>query len=391
MIHKRKLIACPTALVIYSVVISSAASSCIESLFIIDQESIWVGILIIMISLPINVATGIYEAMYFATKRFGGSSIAPLGPHNHPHLMSIDSMNITIEYDTKKNKMSSKFTSASQSKPKSAGHGLWSRKNSDKEKENSKGSDHEKTCTNDDGNDRNAKPNSLTNTTSTISDENMNDHDHDINEQDFSYFNHVNNNMSAPMNSWTVASNYNSVENDKGGRYIINFEKSNANRTVFRGYLMFMMCWVSHSIVQFIMVFIDALFRECYPNEIFLRDIDDGGHDDILCDKNTTYWLLLLWTLIVLCFLIVLSFIGYIRHLWLLYFKDGSKINVHYFLMSGQIDIPGYLYCCKCCYECEMKSALDEYGVLLSSVRSKRLSTNEEKQYKKMKYQLEKI
>ena len=53
--------------------------------------------------------------------------------------------------------------------------------------------------------------------------------------------------------------------------------------------------------------------------------------------------------------------------------------------MSGHIDIPGYSYCCKCCYEGEMKSALDEYWVLLSSVRSKRRSTNEEKQCKKMK------
>ena len=51
-----------------------------------------------------------------------------------------------------------------------------------------------------------------------------------------------------------------------------------------------LMCWMSHSIVQLITVFItDALSRECHSNEIILRDIDDGDHDNILCYKDTTY------------------------------------------------------------------------------------------------------
>ena len=71
LLHGRTLIACPTALIVYSVVISSSTSSCIESLFIIlHEESVWIPVIVIVTSLPMNIATGIYEAMVCDTLCF---------------------------------------------------------------------------------------------------------------------------------------------------------------------------------------------------------------------------------------------------------------------------------------------------------------------------------
>eukprot|EP01083_Nonionella_stella_P022266 61582_1 len=360
-IYKRKIIASPTALIIYGVVISSSASSAMEALFI-SHQSVWVGIVVIILALPLNIATGVYQAMYFATKRFAGSNIAS-------HSMSIDSMDITIEYNTKKNQVSSQFTFASRSN------------NKKKEFETqhvpkSKSSDTNTLVVRSNGHDAsNNNSNNHNIDNMCVFDEDM----EDIDDHLGSY---------SMVHSPTTYKTYSdAVEPPPGKRYIVNFDQK-AGNAVFGPYIMFMVCWLSHSIIQLLLVFVDALFRECYPNELFKRAAAKDG-DVLLCKTNTTFWVALLWMLIVLCLIISLSFIGYIRHLWLLYFKDGIKVNVHYLLMCNQVNLPRL--CCKCCYFCEIHSVFDEYGVLLSSVRDARLSTNERVQYQHMKHQLDNI
>lgn len=274
-------------------------------------------------------------SQYFATIRFS-SNLYDFSSERE-HMASIDSMDVTIEYDTEKNKISSHFAVASLSRPPSAS-----------EKRRKKRSEIQWKA-------RNERSASL-------------DEDEEL---------------SIGYPEMTVTnSNVYRVQRHK---FIINLDdKDEKSQRHFRPFTVFWICWVSHGVVQLLMLFITALFGECYPSR-FVIEIGICQH------RNANLWLLLLWSLIILTVLFNLLFIGYIRNLWLLHFHDGATINVHYQLMMGQIEIPRFR-CCEWLYFCELQSVFDSHGLLQKHVRDSSLSPQEVKAYtERMKNQLANI